>query len=181
MLTLMYRNPSVHHAHVPFISAHCIPVSLICYQETGIFTKMLSSVPVPLGNVPGKAVCMVYENSSCRLQWPKLTNNGAFQSKCVICLHRRESGLNTDTDSAHTPHISRDEILPHIEAVFTALSNSFWIGLDKQSTDRHFLCEYSDERVCVRVNSRALTETGNAIKSPHLIARGGRRNQNHIS
>lgn len=125
MLTLVYRNSSVHHAHVPFISAHCIPVSLICYQETGIFTKILSSVPGPLGNVPGKAVCMVYENSSCRLQWPKLTNNGAFQSKCVICLHRRESGLNTDTDSAHTPHISRDEILPRIEAVFTALSNSF--------------------------------------------------------
>ncbi len=96
----------------------------------------------------------------------------------VSCLHRRESGLNTDTDSAHTPHISRAEILTHIEAVFTALSSSFWIGLDKQSTDRHFLCEYSDERVRFRVNSWALPETGKAIKSPHLIARG---NQNHIS
>ncbi len=140
--------------------------------------KCYQAFPFLLGMSQEKQSVWCMKNSSCRLQWPKHANNGAFQSKCVICLHRRESGLNTDTDSAHTPHISRAEILTHIEAVFTALSSSFWIELDKQSTDRHFLCEYSDERDRFRVNSRALPETGKAIKSPHLIARG---NQNHIS
>lgn len=163
-----------------FCSLHSSVIDMLS-GDLHIYKKCYQAFPFLLGMSQEKQSVWWMETSSCRLQWPKLANNGAFQSKCVICLHRRESGLNTDTDSARTPHISRDEILPHIEAVFTTLSNSFWIGLDKQSTDRHFLCEYSDERVRIRVNSRALTWTGKAIKSAHLIARGGRRNQNHIS
>lgn len=66
-----------------------------------VYKKCYQAFPFLLGMSQEKQSVWCMENSSCRLQWPKLANNGAFQSKCVICLHRRESGLNTDTDSAH--------------------------------------------------------------------------------
>jgi len=86
-------------AHVPFISAYCIPVSLKCYQETSALAKMLSSIPAPFGNVPGKAVCIVCVERAASATMAQLTHNGTFQSKCVMCLDRGETGLNTDTDS----------------------------------------------------------------------------------
>lgn len=89
-----------------------------------ICKKCYQAFLVPLGMSQEKPSVWCMESSSCRRQWPELSNNGTFQSECVMCLRR--CGPNADA--------SRTMPSPH---------DGFSIGLD---THRRW-CECSDERV----------------------------------